>query len=167
MMNENAISNILVDVDFLEDEFKKNGRPQLMAAFAELRAVSPATGLLIAASESGPCTDHPHCHDRQCPRVPQPQYPPNHVCQRYAQTSAGATREACPVRVSVSRPTVTGTGRKTEEGSRCSWKVISWRESLMTSAYSNFFEQHCTTPGCTIYYCPCAQSLSDAGRNSS
>ncbi|KAJ3554408.1 hypothetical protein NM688_g3127 [Phlebia brevispora] len=40
MMNENAISNILVDVDFLEDEFKKNGRPQLMTAFAELRAIA-------------------------------------------------------------------------------------------------------------------------------
>ena len=40
MMNENAISNILVDVDFMEDEFRKIGRPQLMAAFAELRAVS-------------------------------------------------------------------------------------------------------------------------------
>lgn len=39
MMNENAISNMLVDVDFLEDEFKKNGRPQLMAAFAEFRTV--------------------------------------------------------------------------------------------------------------------------------
>lgn len=39
MMNENAISNILVDVDFLEEEFKRNGRPHLMAAFAELRAV--------------------------------------------------------------------------------------------------------------------------------
>lgn len=43
MMNENAISNILVDVDFLEDEFKRAGRPQLMDAFAELRAVSSAT----------------------------------------------------------------------------------------------------------------------------
>ena len=39
MLNENAIHNILVDVDFLEDEFKQAGRPQLMAAFAELRAV--------------------------------------------------------------------------------------------------------------------------------
>ena len=39
MMNENAISNILVDINFLEEEFKKNGRPQLMSAFAELRAV--------------------------------------------------------------------------------------------------------------------------------
>jgi len=39
MMNENAISNILVDVDFLEDELKKIGRGQLTDAFAELRLV--------------------------------------------------------------------------------------------------------------------------------
>ncbi len=39
MMNENAISNILVDVDFLEEEFKRIGRSQLMAAFTELRSV--------------------------------------------------------------------------------------------------------------------------------
>lgn len=39
-MNENAIANILVDVDFLEEEFKRAGRPQLMAAFAELRTAS-------------------------------------------------------------------------------------------------------------------------------
>ncbi|PSR93718.1 hypothetical protein PHLCEN_2v4613 [Hermanssonia centrifuga] len=38
MMNENAISNILVDVDFLEEEFKRIGRSQLMAAFTELRS---------------------------------------------------------------------------------------------------------------------------------
>ena len=40
MLNENGIHNILVDVDFLEAEFKGAGRPQLMAAFGELRAVS-------------------------------------------------------------------------------------------------------------------------------
>ena len=40
MMNENAISNILIDVDFLEDEFKRNGRPELCTVFAELRMVS-------------------------------------------------------------------------------------------------------------------------------
>lgn len=40
MMNENAISNILLDVDFLEQEFQRNGRPHLMTAFSELRTVS-------------------------------------------------------------------------------------------------------------------------------
>lgn len=42
-MNENAISNILTDVDFLEDEFKRIGRPHLASLFAELRTVSCCT----------------------------------------------------------------------------------------------------------------------------
>ncbi|KAF8165519.1 exocyst complex component, sec15 subunit [Crassisporium funariophilum] len=37
MLNENAISNILIDVDFLEDEMKRIGRSHLGTAFAELR----------------------------------------------------------------------------------------------------------------------------------
>jgi exocyst complex component 6 len=39
MMNDNAISNILVDVNFLEDELKGIGRGHLTNAFAELRLV--------------------------------------------------------------------------------------------------------------------------------
>ena len=39
MINENALSNILVDVDFLEEEFKRNGRGHLNSAFNELRTV--------------------------------------------------------------------------------------------------------------------------------
>lgn len=37
MMNENAISNILIDVDFLEDELKRIGRSHLTTVFSELR----------------------------------------------------------------------------------------------------------------------------------
>ncbi|GLB33985.1 hypothetical protein LshimejAT787_0108690 [Lyophyllum shimeji] len=37
MMNENAISNILVDVDFLEEELKRIGRSHLSSVFVELR----------------------------------------------------------------------------------------------------------------------------------
>ncbi|KAF8631569.1 hypothetical protein AX15_002320 [Amanita polypyramis BW_CC] len=37
IMNENAISNILIDVDFLEEELKRIGRPHLASAFVELR----------------------------------------------------------------------------------------------------------------------------------
>ncbi|KAI0082435.1 exocyst complex component sec15 subunit [Panus rudis PR-1116 ss-1] len=40
MMNENAISNILVDVNFLEEEFKRNGRPELCSVFTELRTLT-------------------------------------------------------------------------------------------------------------------------------
>jgi len=40
MMNENAISNILIDIDFLEEELKRIGRPHLTSVFVELRLVS-------------------------------------------------------------------------------------------------------------------------------
>ncbi|KAF5390532.1 hypothetical protein D9757_002620 [Collybiopsis confluens] len=45
MMNENAISNLLVDCDFLETEFQRIGRPHLSSAFTELRAT---TGIVLS-----------------------------------------------------------------------------------------------------------------------
>jgi hypothetical protein len=39
-MNENAISNVLVDVDFLEEELQRIGREHLASVFTELRTVS-------------------------------------------------------------------------------------------------------------------------------
>jgi hypothetical protein len=41
MMNENAMANVLVDVDFLEEQFKGAGRANLVTLFSELRAVRP------------------------------------------------------------------------------------------------------------------------------
>lgn len=38
MMNENAIANLLLDVDFLDEELKRNNHSH-GAAFAELRSV--------------------------------------------------------------------------------------------------------------------------------
>ncbi|KAF8517783.1 exocyst complex subunit Sec15-like-domain-containing protein [Gautieria morchelliformis] len=38
-INENAISNLLVDVDFLDQELKRIGRPNLSEAFGELRSL--------------------------------------------------------------------------------------------------------------------------------
>jgi hypothetical protein len=38
-INEDALSNLLVDVDFLESEFRKIGHGHLNAAFQELRMV--------------------------------------------------------------------------------------------------------------------------------
>ncbi|TFK71800.1 exocyst complex component, sec15 subunit [Pluteus cervinus] len=40
MMNENAVSNILVDVDFLEEELKRIGRGHLASVFVELRTTA-------------------------------------------------------------------------------------------------------------------------------
>ncbi|KAJ3854517.1 rsec15 [Lentinula lateritia] len=45
MMNENAISNLLVDCNFLENEFGRIGRPHLSSAFNELRVT---TGIVLA-----------------------------------------------------------------------------------------------------------------------
>lgn len=40
MMNENAISNILIDIEFLEDQFKTSGRSHLITVFGELRSTT-------------------------------------------------------------------------------------------------------------------------------
>lgn len=39
MVNENGVANLLVDVDFLESEFKKLGKSELTSVFEELRLV--------------------------------------------------------------------------------------------------------------------------------
>lgn len=38
MMNENGIANLLMDIDFLDEELKRSGHPH-SAAFTELRSV--------------------------------------------------------------------------------------------------------------------------------
>jgi hypothetical protein len=40
MLNENALSNVLVDVDFIDDELKRINRAHLSSSFDELRGVS-------------------------------------------------------------------------------------------------------------------------------
>jgi len=40
MINDNALSNLLVDVDFLNEEFKRIGRPDLASVFVELRSMT-------------------------------------------------------------------------------------------------------------------------------
>jgi exocyst complex component 6 len=43
MLNENALSNVLVDVDFIDDELKRINRAHLSSSFAELRGVRAFT----------------------------------------------------------------------------------------------------------------------------
>ncbi|KAI3612207.1 exocyst complex sec15 subunit [Moniliophthora roreri] len=40
MLNENAISNVLIDVDFIEDQLRNIGRAHLSSAFVELRSTT-------------------------------------------------------------------------------------------------------------------------------
>ena len=46
-INDNAISNVVVDIDFLEGEFKRIDRPHLTSAFKELRTVCLCTLVLL------------------------------------------------------------------------------------------------------------------------
>lgn len=48
-MNENAIANILVDLDFLEEQFRNAGRTNLNPLFTELRSVRPPAPPFILA----------------------------------------------------------------------------------------------------------------------
>jgi hypothetical protein len=43
MLNENALSNVLIDVDFIDDELKRINRAHLSSSFAELRGVRIST----------------------------------------------------------------------------------------------------------------------------
>ncbi|KAH9931767.1 rsec15 [Amylocystis lapponica] len=40
MINENGVANIVLDLDFLEDEFKRNGQTHLNTSFVELRSMT-------------------------------------------------------------------------------------------------------------------------------
>jgi hypothetical protein len=42
MLNENAIANVLIDLDFLEEQFRSAGRANLASLFTDLRSVSVA-----------------------------------------------------------------------------------------------------------------------------
>ena len=48
MMNENAIANIVVDLDFLEEQFRGAGRANLGSHSAELRLVSYRAPITLA-----------------------------------------------------------------------------------------------------------------------
>jgi hypothetical protein len=39
LLNENALSNVLIDIDFLEREFKRIQRPSLASSFTEIRSL--------------------------------------------------------------------------------------------------------------------------------
>ena len=60
MLNENFLVNILTDVDFLGEEFQRNGRPQLMEAFNELRAVKTFILSIHKVSLTATSTAHRH-----------------------------------------------------------------------------------------------------------
>jgi hypothetical protein len=48
MMNDNAIANIIVDLDFIEEQFRGAGRANLGSHFAEMRLVSCRAWITLA-----------------------------------------------------------------------------------------------------------------------
>jgi hypothetical protein len=69
MMNENAISNILIDVDFLEEELRRIGRGHLSSVFVELRTVKSKFPVGFPDTLVTVCTDDVDTSDQHCPRV--------------------------------------------------------------------------------------------------
>lgn len=65
MMNENAISNVLIDVDFLEEELRRIDRGHLCTVFVELRSVSSGACVLLKSLSTS--VDHSHSVDKHGP----------------------------------------------------------------------------------------------------
>jgi hypothetical protein len=94
MMNENAIANIIVDLDFLEEQFHGAGRANLASLFTELRAVryrfshrlalvSPPSSFLLFVG--APHIDNINSDVRFGDGVPDPITTPNDVRNRQAE----------------------------------------------------------------------------------
>jgi hypothetical protein len=139
MMNENAIANILVDVKFLEDQFRDAGRANLVPLFAELRSVRPSTRrrkplfqliLFFIRNNSHPCADNINRVVRFGGRIPRAITTPNDVRTRQTEKAHRIAREASTLWRKLPGPNITREGRETAQGGRCSGKAISRGESL-------------------------------------
>jgi hypothetical protein len=53
LMNENAIANVVIDLDFLEEQFRGAGRANLVSLFIELRLVSVARSSAALSPRAG------------------------------------------------------------------------------------------------------------------
>ena len=80
MMNEKAISNILIDVDFLEDSLKQIGRPHLASVFLELRLVSFISAVFANFWLDTGGSDDFYSPERNSSRIPCAYQPPCIVC---------------------------------------------------------------------------------------
>lgn len=61
MMNENAVANLLMDVDFLDEELKRSGHSH-SAAFTELRSVRSSSDVLtVIILIEGIVVPYPDC----------------------------------------------------------------------------------------------------------
>ena len=116
MMNENAMANVLVDVDFLEEQFRGAGRAGLVTLFSELRAVrcrpsshhyrsSHTLDFLKPLTPSSPADniDRPLRFRR---RIPRTIAAPDDVRPSQTKETHCGTREAGTLWRKLSRPTI-------------------------------------------------------------
>ena len=126
MMNENAISNILIDVDFLEDELKRIGRSHLATAFTELRLVSYMIPEIVRDYDIEHVTDNIHCTRRYCSRISGTCQQAYVICTCEAQTITSSSPEVSSIWSKPTRCSFKRVGRKKTEGGRGSWSIIPW-----------------------------------------
>ena len=131
MMNENAISNILIDVDFLEEELKRIRRPHLATVFTELRLVSHTSLEEPAIDTDYFGIDNIHSTRWYCSGVSHTCQQACIICTCEAQTITSSSREVSSIWSESTRCSFKGIGRKETKGSRGCRTSVSWRKSLI------------------------------------
>ena len=99
-INENAIANILVDLDFLEEQFRGAGRANLSSLFSELRSVRPSPSTFpphiylfcsLPLLVNAPFVDDIYRDVRFGRRIPHTLTTPNDIRKRQAEKAHRAT----------------------------------------------------------------------------
>ncbi len=91
MLNENAISNVLNDIDFIEDELKRLGRQHICVVFNELRSVSQVVDM--TGYKTHISVDHFDTIEQCSTRVPSPNQQINIIRKCETQTITGSLGE--------------------------------------------------------------------------
>jgi len=102
MINENAISNLLIDVDYLEDALKRIGRSHLATVFSELRSVSG----IYSRAPNLPYLASPDCiypSQQRFTGVPRPGQPTNIIPCSQTETITDLTGETGPIWIAPTR----------------------------------------------------------------
>ena len=92
-MNENAMANVLVDVDFLEEQFRGAGRADLISLFSELRAVrflSPSLSVDFLKPLTPPCRQY-----RSSSPIPSPNSSYHRDARQRSLTSSPKNSRRC------------------------------------------------------------------------
>jgi len=74
MINENSLSNLLIDIDFLDSILRQNGREHLCVAFDELRTVRFSSFRASNSSNSCACRCSISRCKTPCRSISNPRY---------------------------------------------------------------------------------------------